>query len=162
MGTAPRGWRSSGRGWGQLPRPEPALCRATDARLGAQPPRKAGLGFSSRQRSPGSAWAGWLAALFPSLGSAGASLSKGIYLWEKGQALQSWRRWAASIYAGGEWEKLAELFHSLSPNPTKLLTVTRTIYRIYGALEDYILKILLLSSLRLSPIDATACLPPWR
>lgn len=45
VATAPRGWRSSRRGWGQLPRPEPAPCRTTDARLGAQTPRKARLGF---------------------------------------------------------------------------------------------------------------------
>lgn len=57
VGTAPRGWRSSGRGWGQLPRPERALPRAADARLGAQPPREAGSGFPSRALpGPG----GWL------------------------------------------------------------------------------------------------------
>lgn len=41
-------------------------------------------------------------ALFPSSGSAGVSLSKGIYLWEKGDTLRSWSWWAASVYAGGE------------------------------------------------------------
>lgn len=136
MATAPRGGRSSRRGWGQLPRPEPAQCRATDARLGAQTPRKAGLGFSSPAEEPRLCLGRVAGFIVPVLGERGSQRVKGNLSLGKGEALQSWRRWSASIYAGGECGKLAELFHSLSPNPTKLLTVTRAIYRIRGALED--------------------------
>lgn len=126
---------ADGAGGSFLARSPPRAALRTRA-LGHRPRGKPGLGFSSPAEEPRLCLGRVAGFIVPVLGKPGSQLVKGNLSLGKGEALQSWRRWTANIYAGGECGKLAELFHSLSPNPTKLLTVTRAIYRIRGALED--------------------------
>lgn len=59
-------------------------------------------------------------ALFPSSGSAGVGLSKGIYLWERGEKLRSWGR-EGGLQASTREGKVGneQNFFTLFPKPHK-------------------------------------------
>lgn len=71
-------------------------------RVPGEAPTDCGSGFSSRAGSPALPQGRVAGALFPASGRAGVSLSKGIYLWEKGATRRGWGWWATSVYAGGQ------------------------------------------------------------